>query len=61
MQKVEKTNERSLRYLKTDTRTHGRTDTRTHGQGRLLRTPTGNPGVQNNEWSLKTDHIQTID
>ena len=39
--KLEKTNERSLRYLKTD---HGRTD---QGQGRLLRTPSGKPGVQN--------------
>ena len=27
--KLEKTNERSLRYLKTDTRTDGRTDTHT--------------------------------
>ena len=43
MQKLEKTNEQSLRYLKTDTRTDGRT----HGQGRLLRTPSGKPGVQN--------------
>ena len=37
--KLEKTNERSLRYLKTD----GPTD---HGQGRLLRTPLGKPRVQ---------------
>ena len=40
--KLEKTNEQSLRYLKTDGHTHGRT----HGQGRLLRTPSGKPGVQ---------------
>ena len=39
--KLDKTNERSLRYLKTDTHTHGRTQGRTHGQGRLLRTPSG--------------------
>ena len=45
MQKTRKTNEQSLRYLKTDTRTHTHTDT--HGQGRLLRTPSGKPGVQN--------------
>merc|ERR1719494_225858 len=45
--KLEKTNERSLRYLKTDTRTDGHTHGRTHGQGRLLRTPSGKPGVQN--------------
>ena len=38
--KFEKNNEQSLRYLKTD---HGRTN----GQGRLLRTPSGKPGVQN--------------
>ena len=48
--KLEKTNERSLRYLKTDTRTDtrtdGHTDGRTHGQGRLLRTPSDKPGVQ---------------
>ena len=41
--KLDKTNEQSLRHLKTDTHTHGRT----HGQGGLLRTPTGKPGVQN--------------
>ena len=41
--KLEKTNEQSLRYLKTDGHTDGRTD----GQGRLLRTPSGKPGVQN--------------
>ena len=41
--KLEKTNERSLRYLKTETRT----DTWTHGHGRLLRTPSGKRGVQN--------------
>ena len=41
MQKLEKINERSLRYLKTD---HG---PRTDGQGQLLRTPSGKPGVQN--------------
>ena len=44
--KLEKTNERSLRYLKTD---HGRTNGRTdHGQGQLLRTPSGEPRVQYN-------------
>ena len=43
--KLDKTNELSLRYLKTDTHT----DRRTHGQGRLLRTPTGKPGVQNSK------------
>ena len=42
----------------------GHTDGRTHGQGRLLRTPTGKPGVQKilgkvldkattAEWTLK--------
>ena len=36
--KLEKTNERSLTYLKKD---HGWT----HGQGRLLRTSSGEPGV----------------
>ena len=41
--KLEKTNERSLRYLKTDTQTDGPT----HGQGRLLRTPSDKPEVQN--------------
>ena len=40
---LEKTNEQSLRYLKTDIRT----DTHTHGQGRLLRTPLAKLGVQN--------------
>ena len=44
--KLEKTNEQSLRYLKTDTHTDG--------QGRLLRTPSGKPGVQN-----KFEHPQT--
>ena len=39
--KLEKTNEGSLRYLKTDTHTD------THGQGRLLRTPSAKLGVQN--------------
>ena len=39
MQKIKKTNEQYLRYLKTDRWTHG--------QGRLLRTPTGKPEVQN--------------
>ena len=40
--KLEKTNEWSLRYLKTD---HGRMDGRTtDGQGRLLRTPRENAG-----------------
>ena len=39
--KLEKSLERSLRYLKTD---HG---PRTDGQGRLLRTPLSKPGVQN--------------
>ena len=37
--KLEKDNERSLRYSKTDTHTHG--------QRRLLRAPSGKPGVQN--------------
>ena len=40
----EKTNERSLRYLKTDGYTDGHTD---GPQWRLLRTPTGKPEVQN--------------
>ena len=40
MQKFGKTNERSPRYLKTDEWT-------TDIQGRLLRTPSGEPGVQN--------------
>ena len=43
--KLEKTNERSLRYLKTDG--PQTTDQRTDGQGRLLRTPSGERGVQN--------------
>ena len=43
--KLEKNNERSLRYLKTD---HGLTDGRTnHGQGRLLRTLLSKPWGQN--------------
>ena len=41
--KIEKTYERSLRYLKTD----GPTDEPTDVKGRLLRTPLGKPGVQN--------------
>ena len=41
--KLEKTNQRSLRYLKTDTHTDGRT----HWHGRLLRTPSGKPRLQN--------------
>ena len=28
---------------------HGPTDGRTNGQGRLLRTPSGKPGVQNDD------------
>ena len=36
--KLEKNNERSPRYLKTDGQTH----THTHGQGWLLRAPSGN-------------------
>ena len=44
-------NERSLRYSKTDTQTDtqmdGHTEARTDGQGRLLRTPSDKPGVQN--------------
>ena len=49
----EKTNKRSLRYLKTDTRTHGRTH---RPQGWLLRTPPGKPRIQPtlryaSEWS----------
>ena len=44
----EKTNEQSLRYLKTDRQTNGRTHRQTNGpQGQLLRTPTGKTGVQN--------------
>ena len=45
MQKILKTDERSLRYLKTDhgTLTDGQMD---HAQGRLLRSPLGKPGVQ---------------
>ena len=39
MQKIRKTNERSLRYLKTHQQTNG--------QGRLLRTPSREPWVQN--------------
>ena len=45
--KLENTNEQSLRYSKTDTRTDGHTHRRTHGHGRLLRTPSGKPRVQN--------------
>ena len=44
--KLEKTNELSLEIFK-DGHTHGWTHGRTHGQGRLLRTPSGEPGVQN--------------
>ena len=47
MQNLEKTNERFLRYVFKDGRTHGRTRGRTDGQGRLLRTPTDKPRVQN--------------
>ena len=39
MQKLEKSLELSLRYLKTDQRTD-------NGQGQLLRTPSCKPGVQ---------------
>ena len=39
--KLEKTNEQSLSYLKTDTHTNG--------QGRLLRTTSGKLGVQNDK------------
>ena len=42
---LEKLNERSPRYLKTDGRTNGRTD----WQGRLPWTPLGKPRVQNQE------------
>ena len=42
MQKIRKSLERSL--IKTDQRTDQQAD---HGQGRLLRTPSGKPGVQN--------------
>ena len=41
---LEKTNERSPRYLKADHR-----QTTDHGQGRLLRSPSGKPGVQNDK------------
>ena len=41
--KLEKNNELSPRYLKTDQRTNQRTN----GQGWSLRTPLGEPGVQN--------------
>ena len=44
--KLEKTNEQSLRYLKTDRWTTE------HGQGWLLRTPSAKPRVQNKESSL---------
>ena len=51
MQNFRKTKQRFLRYLKTDGRTTDgpRTDgqQRTDGQGPLLRTPLGEPGVQN--------------
>ena len=40
--KLEKSNERALRYLKTKTHT----DKHIHGQGRLLGTPSARPGVQ---------------
>ena len=43
--KLEKTNEQSPRYLKTDGLTDGQTD----GQGRLLWTQTGKPGIQNEQ------------
>ena len=43
--KLEKNNERTLRYLKTET--HTDTQTQTHRHKRLLRTPSGKPGVQN--------------
>ena len=37
-----------MRYLNTD---GPRTDQRTDGQGRLLRTPSGKPGVQNEPYN----------
>ena len=52
--KVEKNNERYLRYLKTD---HGQTNgPRTNGQGRLLRTPSGKPRVQNDLFTQISVH-----
>ena len=42
MQKLEKNNEQSLRYLKTNRRTTDR-------QGRLIRTPSEEPGIQNDK------------
>ena len=45
--KLEKTNARSLRYLKTITLTDRRTDRHTDGQGQLLRTPSGKTWVKN--------------
>ena len=57
--KLEKSLERSLRYLKTDT--HTRTDGHTHGQGRLLRTPSGKPGVQNIfDLQITIDRVQHV-
>ena len=44
MQKIRKTNERSLRYLKTD---HGPTDQRTDQRTRAItKDPSGKPGVK---------------
>ena len=47
-----------LRYLKTD----GRTDRRTDRQGRLLWTPRGKPGVQNQlpNFSLQSYQLQLV-
>ena len=51
--KLEKTNERFLRYLKTDQWTDG--------QGRLLRTPrTSNPGLQNGHLALQAQNLPSI-
>ena len=50
MQSFRKNHYRFPRYLKTARRTNGQTNE----QGRLLRTPSGKPGVQNNHrWLLK--------
>ena len=56
----EKTNEWSLRYLKTGGHTDGHTDGHhTDGQGRLLRTPTGKSRVHNRGANFNGNKVVT--
>ena len=56
MQKIRKSLERSLRYLKTDQWRDGPTD----GQGQLLRTLSGKPEVQNNNEHLPNHSVKIV-